>query len=248
MRRAMAIRGSCLPRSPGGEPIAPLIPDQAGNDARARSVGSYSTVTSHRERRIRCDRRALRSVPFTPDKVKTALARLQLQRDWDITAVAAISRRGCADEHSVRSPMPLCRRPHGRVVVFLPVDWLREGAGSGGQGRLARARPRDFLPLALSCRLEVATFGLDGRECTTVEIVDVTPHLQLAGVVDKGRLIGQVDPDRGRQNLQVLLRAAVHAPDLLRGPVLVRPRNLEENLGVFGRILNPHAAMAVGAH
>src|SRR5262245_27825045 len=129
----------------------------------------------------------------------------------------------------------------------LPVDRRREGAGARGHSGLARARSGDLLALALGRGLEVAAFGLDSRDRTTVEIVDVTPELQLAGVVDEGRLIGQVDPDRRRLELQVLLATAVHALHPGRRPVLLRAGDVEENLGVFGRILHAHAAVAVSA-
>src|SRR5262245_47986903 len=112
----------------------------------------------------------------------------------------------------------------GSTPRRLPVDRLRQRAGAGGRGRLARARCGDLLALARRRRLEVAALALDGGERAAVEIVDVAPHLQLAGVVDESGLVGQVDPDRGRQNLQVLLRAAVHACDPLGGPALVRAR------------------------
>ena len=48
--------------------------------------------------------------------------------------------------------------------------------------------------------------------------------------------------------MDVLLAGAEHPLDLVRRPVLVRTGYVEENLGVFGRILHAHAAVAVGAH
>src|SRR5262245_27349631 len=110
----------------------------------------------------------------------------------------------------------------GPTPWLLPVDRLRQRAGAGGRGRLARARSGDLLALARRRRLEVAALALDGGERAAVEIVDVAPHLQLAGVVDEGGLVGQVDPDRGRLNLQVMVGGAVHGRDALAGQALVR--------------------------
>ena len=71
--------------------------------------------------------------------------------------------------------------------------------------------------------------------------------MQLAVVVDKGSLVGEVHPDRRRQDLNFLLGTAEHAFDLLRRPVLVGTRDIEEDLGIFRGILHAHAAMALGA-
>src|SRR6516162_6732624 len=54
-------------------------------------------------------------------------------------------------------------------------------------------------------------------------------------------------PDRSRLQLNVLLRGAEHAFDPLCRPMLARPRNVKEDLCIFGRILDAHAAMAVRA-
>jgi hypothetical protein len=82
---------------------------------------------------------------------------------------------------------------------------------------------------------------------SAVDIVDVAPGLQLAGVVDESALVRQMHSDgRGRQ-LNVLLAGAEHARDPLNRPVLAGPREVEQNLGIFGGMLYAHAAVAVGA-
>ena len=105
-----------------------------------------------------------------------------------------------------------------------------------------------MLAPALGRRLKAAASALHRRERTAIEIVDVAAHLQLAGAVDEGGLIGEVHPDRRRLQLQVLLGAAEHPRDPRRRPVLLGVDDVEENLGIFCRILHAHAAVAVGAH
>src|SRR5438876_11555812 len=55
-------------------------------------------------------------------------------------------------------------------------------------------------------------------------------------------------PDRRGLQLDVLLTVAEHSRDPFCRPVFLRPRDVEEDLGIFGRILHAHAAVAVGAH
>src|SRR5262249_29429048 len=84
---------------------------------------------------------------------------------------------------------------------------LRHGAVAHGRTRLALGRSGrpQFLPPALGRGLDHAARAPDRRKGAAVEIVNVAPGLQLAGVVDEGGLIGEVDPDRRRLQLQVLL-------------------------------------------
>src|SRR6516225_6276113 len=127
----------------------------------------------------------------------------------------------------------------------------RLGHGSVAYGRsglaLGRSGRHQFLAPALGRGLDHAARAPDRRKGAAIEIVNVTAGLQLAGVVDEGGLIGEVDPDRRRLQLKVLLAAAEHARDPRRRPVLLRTGDIEENLGVFRRILHAHAAVAVGA-
>jgi hypothetical protein len=127
--------------------------------------------------------------------------------------------------------------------------WLEVSASARGSSRPAGPRSicHLLLSLALWCRLDDATFAFDCRKRTAVEIVKITSNLQFAGVVDKSRLIGEVNPDLRRPQLNVLLDGAEHVLDPLRRPALMWPRDVEENLGVFGWILYAHAAMAIGA-
>src|SRR5258708_37717086 len=106
---------------------------------------------------------------------------------------------------------------------------------------MARTGSDFLLVIALRRRFDNGTLALDRRKRAAVEIVNVTADLQFPGVVDKSALVGEVDPDLRRLQLNVLLGAAEHALDLLRRPVLVRTRDVKENLGVFGRILHAHA-------
>src|SRR5271166_2646860 len=117
-----------------------------------------------------------------------------------------------------------------------------------GSGLAGRSCGYLRLALALGCRLDDGALAPDRRKRAAVEVVDVRADLQPAGVIDKGGLIGEVDPDLRLRKRNVLLGGPEHAPDLLRRPVLVRPRDVEENLGVFGRVLHTHAAVALGAH
>src|SRR5262249_53287502 len=103
---------------------------------------------------------------------------------------------------------------------------------------LPRSCPRDGL--------DDGTLALDRGKRAAVEIVDVTPDLQFPIVVDKRALIGQVHPDLRGLQLNILLRPAEHLLDLLDRPVLAGTRDIEENLGIFRRILHTHAAVAVG--
>src|SRR5215467_1562503 len=104
---------------------------------------------------------------------------------------------------------------------------VRRGLEDGAGGRRrpsgpARGGPgRNFL-LAFRRRLDEAAVALDCRKGAAVETVDVAPHLQLAGVVDESRLVGQVNPDWRRLQLNVVLDVAEHPLDPLRRPVLLR--------------------------
>src|SRR6516225_12411007 len=88
--------------------------------------------------------------------------------------------------------------------------------------------------------------SLDRRKRSAVEVIDIGSDLQPARVIDKGCLIGQVDPDL-RWHRNVLFGAAKLALYPFYRPTLVRTCNIEQDLGVFGRILHPHATMAKGA-
>src|SRR3954447_8354173 len=89
--------------------------------------------------------------------------------------------------------------------------------------------------------------ALQGRKGLRVAAVDVLADLQVAGFVNKSSLIGDVHRD-GRVESEIDLRVAVHALDLvLRVAASARQRQTGDDLGVLGRVLHPHTAMAVGA-
>src|SRR6476659_1789442 len=73
-----------------------------------------------------------------------------------------------------------------------------------GSAPLTAAGRGHLVALALLHGLDHAALGLDRRQRTAVDVVDVAADLQLAGVVDEGVLLGQVYPDRHRQ-LDILL-------------------------------------------
>src|SRR5215468_4900852 len=77
-----------------------------------------------------------------------------------------------------------------------------------------------------------------------VAAVEVLAEVELAGLVDERRLIGQMHGDQVLE-LNVLLAAADYAGEPLLGVAIVRPRDREQHLGIFERILDPHAAVAV---
>src|SRR6516164_7504185 len=109
----------------------------------------------------------------------------------------------------------------GRVALCACARSGLRGASKATSGSLRR-------------RLGNAMLALDCCESAAVEIVDVAAYLQLALVIDKGRLIGQVDPDRHRLERDLVLGAAVHAPDLLGRPLLIRARDVERTSAYFG--------------
>src|SRR6202045_1222187 len=147
-------------------------------------------------------------------------------------------------------------RPAGGRSVSGCITWrviehrLERGPVARGSHDLAGAggRGRDLLFLAVLGGLDDAALPLDRCKRAAVQIVDISARLQLAGAVDKGRLIREVDPDLRLLELNVLLVAAEHAFDPLRRPVLAGTRDLEKDLRIFGRVLHAHAAMAIRAH
>src|SRR5262249_17430246 len=154
--------------------------------------------------------------------------------------------RGCVGSagDAARRHRPALRRAAAETEQCLEE---RDGARRRDAGAPLTRRRNLLLALALLQRLDHAALALDRRERAAFDIVDVAADLQRAGVIDERVLIGQQHPDLRRQ-LNVLLAGAEHALDLVSGPVLARARDVEENLGIFGRILHAHAAVAVGAH
>ena len=94
-----------------------------------------------------------------------------------------------------------------------------------------------LLALVLGHGLNDLTLGFDRGKRSTVEIVYVTPDLQLSVIVEKRALIGHVHPDLRGLQLNILLASAENALDLLDRPVLAGTRNVEENLGIIRWIL-----------
>src|SRR5262245_29281272 len=102
------------------------------------------------------------------------------------------------------------QRSSGEEKRFKERDgaWCRGSAAAG-------SRSDHLLVLALGAGLDDGTLALDRRKRAAVEIVDVTPDLQLPIVVDKRTLIGQVHPDLRGLQLNILLRPAEHLLNLL---------------------------------
>src|SRR6516162_9260699 len=117
-------------------------------------------------------------------------------------------------------------------------------------GGSAMTGGRGGFPLVLRRRrgLRHDRIVLERSQRAAIDIVKIPPDLQLAVIVDKSGLIGEVQPDRPRLEHELLLWAAVRAFDLLRRPVLVRAPEIEKKLGIFGSMLDPHAAVAFGTH
>ena len=57
--------------------------------------------------------------------------------------------------------------------------------------------------LALRAGLDDGAFALDCRKRAAVEVVDIAPNLQLAGVIHEGSLIGEMHPDLRRLQLDL---------------------------------------------
>jgi len=85
--------------------------------------------------------------------------------------------------------------------------------------------------------------ALEDREQRPVAAVDVLAELQIAILVDKGGLVGQMDCQEMRK-LYVLLARAEHAADAVLGEAFTWANNVQQHFRVFHRILHPHAAMA----
>src|SRR5262249_624880 len=83
------------------------------------------------------------------------------------------------------------------------------------------------LAFSLRSRLYHTALALDRCQGFAVETVDVVAELQLAGIVDESGLIGEMDPDRRRLQLKLLLGSAVHGLNLFRRPVLAWPCDVE---------------------
>src|SRR5262245_24577253 len=131
--------------------------------------------------------------------------------------------------------------PPDRTATIERDPWER--LCGGGRARQAQEFHRR-LGFALRCRIGNLARALDRCQRTAVEVVEIAAYLQLARVVDKGSLIGPVDPDRPRPQRNLLLGAAgVKTLDLLRRPLLLRVHHAGKDFGVFGSILHAHAAV-----
>src|SRR5262249_33876252 len=142
--------------------------------------------------------------------------------------------RGCVGSagDAARRHRPALRRAAAETEQCLEE---RDGARRRDAGPSLTCRYRLLLALAFLHRLDHAALALDRRERAAVDIVDITADLQLAVIIDERVLISQQNPDL-RGQLDVLLAGAEHPLDLVCGPVLVRARDVEEDLGIFGRI------------
>ena len=75
-----------------------------------------------------------------------------------------------------------------------------------------------------------------------VAAVHIVKEFKLAFAVHKGGLVGQVDGNRGGE-LNVGFAGAEHLADAHLGIAVARPRERQQYLRVFRRVLHPHAAV-----
>ncbi len=68
----------------------------------------------------------------------------------------------------------------------------------------------------------------------------------MAGIVDEHRLVGEVNRDRVLE-IDVAFACTVERPSLPGAIAVIWLRDRQQYLGIFVRILQAHAAMAVGA-
>ena len=110
----------------------------------------------------------------------------------------------------------------------------RSAVGPAAAGRLP---PRRSVRLAVLHRhvRKSPVFVLEGRHQSAVAAVNVLTEFQIAGVVDKGGLIGQMHGDR-RVELNIPLSRPIHSPDPLCRIAILRIGNIEKHLGVFVRV------------
>src|SRR6266446_10365924 len=139
----------------------------------------------------------------------------------------------CGGSRGPRSAVDRLPAVSGRRVEHRLEHGAAARDGHRGRGRcgLALARGDELLiALALGRLLDAATAALDRRQRAAIEIVDITPRLQFAVIVDEGGLVGQVHPDRRGLELNVLLAVAEHPCDPRCRPVLLRAGDVEEDL------------------
>src|SRR5215467_12337693 len=115
----------------------------------------------------------------------------------------SLSLLGVSGHALLRRTCPLLTHRRHRWHLYPPIEPLRSSvthgsgfAAVGGRGR-RRSRHRR-LGFALRCRIGNLARALDRCQHTAVEVVEIAAYLQLARVVDKGSLIGPVDPARPR--------------------------------------------------
>ena len=122
---------------------------------------------------------------------------------------------------------------------------LRRCAGAAG----TRAPPRPAWALAFGLpRLAGSRALLIAVERAGVDIVDVTPgSTGFPGIINNALWYVRCTQMAAGGSWDVLLAGAEHARDPLDRPVLAGPREVEQNLGIFGGMLYAHAAVAVGA-
>src|SRR6516225_6774543 len=91
----------------------------------------------------------------------------------------------------------------------------------------------------------LALTAFEDSDHPRISAIDVFAQLQLALLVHKRRLVGQVHWYKPRK-VDIDLLAAEHLLQTRLTVVLVRHHQRQQLFGVGKRILNPHAAMAVG--
>src|SRR5262249_3446540 len=118
--------------------------------------------------------------------------------------------------------------------------WCRASAAAG-------SRSDHLLVLNLGDGLDDGTLALDRGKRAAILIVDLPRALQFPFVVDERAVIAPAPADFRGLQVNMLLGSDEHLLPLLHRPVLAGTRDVEENLGIFRRILHTHAAVAVGS-
>ena len=101
--------------------------------------------------------------------------------------------------------------------------------------------------MALNGTIRNFAFGpsQDGKQ-RLVAPVDILAESQVASLIYKSGLVGQVDRDEARQR-DIDLIGAKHSPDPVLAVAFAWPYHRQQHFRIFHGILYPHAAVAFSA-